>query len=141
MYRNIEALVDDEFVQTLEEVDSRSRSKDVTGAVELMEQLLERCLEESPVIPDWVCGRLASLYRTQKRFRDEVALIERFQASQTTPDCTRLNARLMKARACAERMKDSDSVMLESVRALRLVSKSRSIATASSEAKMASPAL
>ena len=55
-------------------------------------------------MPGWICGRLASIYRTLKRYDDEVMLLERYRESQTTEEArTRFDARLSKARAIADR--------------------------------------
>jgi hypothetical protein len=73
-------------------------------AAHLLEAALEVCAAESPELPGWLCGRLASLYRSLKRYDDEVRLLVRFRDSQRSEDARgRFDARLSKARALAER--------------------------------------
>jgi hypothetical protein len=73
----------------------------------------------SPVLPGWLCGRLAALYRTQSRYDDEVRLLERYRESQASEDSrTRYDARLSKARAIAHKKRRSDSTALSSIRSI-----------------------
>ena len=87
-------------------------------AVQLLETAVEMCTATSPEIPEWLCGRLAALYRTLKRFDDEVRLLERYRDShQQSQDAgTRFDARLSKARAIADRHRRSDTRSLTSVK-------------------------
>ena len=71
-------------------------------------------------MPGWICGRLASIYRTLKRYDDEVELLERYRESQTSEEArTRFDARLSKARAVAERKRRPVTGALETVRQVR----------------------
>ena len=71
-------------------------------------------------MPGWVCGRLASIYRTLKRYDDEVELLERYRESQTSEEArTRFDARLSKARAIADRKRRPVTGALETVREVR----------------------
>ena len=71
-------------------------------------------------MPGWVCGRLASIYRTLKRYDDEVELLERYRESQTSEDArTRFDARLSKARAIADRKRRPVTGAVETVREVR----------------------
>lgn len=87
-------------------------------AVHLLERTLEICVASSPEIPGWLCGRLASLYRTLKRYDDEVRLLERYRDSHQLSDeaHSRFDARLSKARAIADRNSRQDTRVLASVR-------------------------
>jgi hypothetical protein len=86
-------------------------------AVQLLETVLDMCAASSPEIPEWLCGRLAALYRTLKRVDDEVRLLERYRDShQQSHDAgTRFDARLSKARAIADRQRRTDTRALTSV--------------------------
>ena len=73
-----------------------------------------------PELPGWVCGRLASIYRTLKRYDDEVLLLERYRESQTSEEArTRFDARLSKARAIADRKRRPETGALATVRQVR----------------------
>ena len=101
------------------QAESRRRGGDPATAIRLLEDALEASLLITPVLPGWLCGRLAALYRTVGRHDDEVLLLERFRDSQEVEEArTRYNARLSKARTIAERKRRSDSGALDSVRAL-----------------------
>jgi hypothetical protein len=86
-------------------------------AVQLLETAVELCTATAPEIPGWLCGRLAALYRTLKRYDDEVRLLERYRDShhQSHDTGTRFDARLSKARALADRQRHSDTRSLTSV--------------------------
>ena len=101
------------------QAESRRRGGDPGTAIQLLEDALEASLQVTPVLPGWLCGRLAALYRTIGRHDDEVLLLERYRDSQEVDEArTRYNARLSKARTIAERKRRSDSGALDSVRAL-----------------------
>ncbi len=93
------------------------REGDLPGAVRLLEVTLEECASALPQLPGWLCGRLASLYRSQHRYDDEVRLLERYRESQTSDEARgRFDARLSKARAIAERKRKTPTRALSSVR-------------------------
>jgi tetratricopeptide (TPR) repeat protein len=93
------------------------RAGDPEEAVRLLERSLEDCSRTAPELPGWLCGRLAALYRSLKRYDDEVRLLERYRDSQFSEDArTRFDARLSKARAIAERKRRTDTRALSSVR-------------------------
>ena len=101
------------------QAESRRRGGDPETAIGLLEDALEASLLVTTVLPGWLCGRLAALYRTIGRHDDEVLLLERYRDSQEVDEArTRYNARLSKARTIAERKRRSDSGALDSVRAL-----------------------
>lgn len=101
------------------QAESRRRGGDPETAIQLLEDALEASLLITPVLPGWLCGRLAALYRTIGRHDDEVLLLERYRDSQELDEArTRYNARLSKARTIAERKRRPDSGALDSVRAL-----------------------
>ena len=95
------------------------RHGDLPGATRLLEAALAASAEVSPVLPGWLCGRLAALYRTQARYDDEVHLLERYRESQSSDESrTRYDARLSKAQAIAHKKRRSDSTALNSIRDL-----------------------
>jgi len=95
-------------------------------AAQLLEEALEASVRTRPEMPGWICGRLASIYRSLKRYDDEVMLLERYRESQTTEEArTRFDARLSKARAIAERKRRPVTGALETVRQVRRRSKER----------------
>ncbi|MEO8560593.1 MAG: hypothetical protein ABI601_00865 [bacterium] len=86
-------------------------------AAQLLESALEVCVATTPELPGWLCGRLASIYRTLKRHDDEVRLLMRYRDSQTSEEArARFDARLSKAHAIAARSSRSETRMLASVR-------------------------
>jgi hypothetical protein len=95
------------------------RHGDLPSATRLLEAALAASEEVSPVLPGWLCGRLAALYRTQCRYDDEVRLLERYRESQASEDSrTRYDARLSKARAIAHKKRRSESTALSSIRGI-----------------------
>jgi hypothetical protein len=97
--------------------EAAQRHGDLPSATRLLEAALAASEEVSPILPGWLCGRLASLYRTQCRYDDEVHLLERYRESQVSEDArTRYDARLSKARAIAHKKRRSDSTALSSIR-------------------------
>lgn len=96
------------------------RGGDRPDAVLLFEAALRNSLAVNPVMPVFLCGRLATLYRALMRYDDEVALLELFRETQVAETVRlRFDARLSKARALAERYRTRDSSALASVRAVR----------------------
>jgi hypothetical protein len=99
--------------------EAAQRHGDLPSATRLLEAALAASEAVSPVLPGWLCGRLAALYRTQARYDDEVHLLERYRESQASEDSrTRYDARLSKARAIAHKKRRTDSTALDSIRAL-----------------------
>jgi hypothetical protein len=95
------------------------RHGDLPSATRLLEAALVASAEVSPVLPGWLCGRLAALYRTQRRYDDEVHLLERYRESQASEESrTRYDARLSKAQAIAHKKRRSGSTALDSIRDL-----------------------
>jgi hypothetical protein len=108
------------------EAEARQRGGDAAMAAQLLEEALEASILTRPEMPGWICGRLASIYRSLKRYDDEVMLLERYRESQTTEEArTRFDARLSKARAIAERKRRPVTGALETVRQVRRRSKER----------------
>jgi hypothetical protein len=92
---------------------------DLPTATRLLEAALESSLEINSVIPGWLCGRLAAMYRTLGRYDDEVHLLERYRETQASEEArTRYDARLSKAKAIAHKKRRSDSTALSSIRGL-----------------------
>jgi hypothetical protein len=95
-------------------------------AAQLLEEALAASVRVRPEMPGWICGRLASIYRTLKRYDDEVMLLERYRESQSSEEArTRFDARLSKARAIAERKRRPVTGALETVRQVRRRAKER----------------
>ena len=93
------------------------RAGDPAEAVRMLEATLDACAQTSPNLPGWLCGRLAALYRSLKRYDDEVLMLERYRESQSSEDArSRFDARLSKAQAIAERKRRTDTRALSSVR-------------------------
>lgn len=95
------------------------RHGDLPSATRLLEAALVASADVNRVLPGWLCGRLAALYRSQGRYDDEVHLLERYRESQVSDDCrTRYDARLSKASAIAHKRRRSDSTALSSIRGI-----------------------
>ena len=99
------------------QAETRRRGGDPDTAVQLLEEALDASARLDEVLPGWLCGRLAALYRTLERYDDEVALLERYRDSQVTEEArVRYDARLSKACTIAERKRRRDSGAAASVR-------------------------
>lgn len=93
---------------------------DYEGALREYELALGEALRSNPVVPGFLCGRLAALYRRLERYDDEVQLLELYQASQVSEKArTRFDARLSKARAIAAKQAKRDSGALASIRDIK----------------------
>lgn len=119
-YRSLSSHLSGTAAQHAREAELCQRDGDSETAARLLEEALEASALARPELPGWVCGRLASIYRTLKRYDDEVRLLERFRESQSSEEArTRFDARLSKARAVAERKRRPDTGALETVRQVR----------------------
>ena len=99
------------------DAEATQRNGDLPTATRMFEAALDASLEASPILPGWLCGRLAALYRTLQRYDDEVRLLERYRESQTSEKArTRYDARLSKARALAHKRRRSESTALTSIK-------------------------
>jgi hypothetical protein len=125
-YRSLSSQISGAAAEHAREAEAQQRGGDAEGAARLLEEALEASLGVRPELPGWICGRLASIYRTLKRYDDEVALLERYRDSQTSEDArNRFDARLSKARAIADRKRRSDTGALVTVRQVRVRSSLR----------------
>src|SRR4051812_46878671 len=125
-YRSLSAHLSGRAADHAREAELSQRHGDPETAARLLEEALQASLRTRPEMPGWVCGRLASIYRTLKRYDDEVELLERYRESQTTEEArTRFDARLSKARAIADRKRRPVTGALETVRQVRRRSKER----------------
>jgi hypothetical protein len=125
-YRSLSTHLSGTAADSAREAEEQQRSGDVVAAARLLEEALESSARVRPEIPGWLCGRLASIYRTLKRYDDEVELLERYRESQTSEDArTRFDARLSKARAIADRKRRPETGALATVRQVRDRSKGR----------------
>lgn len=119
-YRSLSAHLAGTAAEHAREAELRQRGGDPESAARLLEEALEASLRVRPEMPGWVCGRLASIYRTLKRYDDEVELLERYRESQSSEEArTRFDARLSKARAIADRKRRPSTGALETVRQVR----------------------
>lgn len=119
-YRSLSSQISGRAADHAREAEDRQRHGDPEAAATLLEEALEASVRVRPELPGWVCGRLASIYRTLKRYDDEVLLLERYRESQTSEDArTRFDARLSKARAIADRKRRPETGALATVRQVR----------------------
>ena len=119
-YRSLSASMSGRAADHAREAELKQRHGDPETAARLLEEALEATLRTRPEMPGWLCGRLASIYRTLKRYDDEVELLERYRESQTSEEArTRFDARLSKARAIADRKRRPVTGALETVRQVR----------------------
>jgi len=119
-YRSLSATMSGRAADHAREAELSQRHGDPETAARLLEEALEATLRTRPEMPGWLCGRLASIYRTLKRYDDEVELLERYRESQTSEEArTRFDARLSKARAIADRKRRPVTGALETVRQVR----------------------
>ena len=119
-YRSLSSHLAGRAAEHAREAELRQRGGDPESAARLLEEALEARLRLRPEMPGWVCGRLASIYRTLKRYDDEVELLERYRESQSSEEArARFDARLSKARAIAERKRRLSTGALETVRQVR----------------------
>jgi hypothetical protein len=119
-YRSLSAHLSGTAAEHAREAELSQRHGDPETAARLLEEALEASLRSRPEMPGWVCGRLASIYRTLKRYDDEVELLERYRESQTSEEArTRFDARLSKARAIADRKRRPVTGARETVRQVR----------------------
>jgi hypothetical protein len=125
-YRSLSANLSGTAAEHAREAELHQRDGDPEIAAHLLEEALEASLSVRPEMPGWICGRLASIYRTLKRYDDEVELLERYRESQTAEEArTRFDARLSKARAIADRKRRPLTGALETVRQVRYRSSQR----------------
>lgn len=125
-YRSLSSHLSGAAAEHAREAEEQQRGGDVAAAARLLEEAMESSLLVRPEIPGWLCGRLASLYRTLKRYDDEVELLERYRESQSSEEArTRFDARLSKARAIADRKRRTNTGALASVRQVRDRSRGR----------------
>jgi hypothetical protein len=119
-YRSLSAHLSGRAAEHAREAELSQRHGDPQTAARLLEEALEASLRTRSEMPGWICGRLASIYRTLKRYDDEVELLERYRESQTSEEArTRFDARLSKARAIADRKRRPETGALATVRQVR----------------------
>ena len=139
-YRALSTHVTGAAADSAREAESLRRDGDPHTAAILLEEALEASAAVSAELPGWLCGRLAALYRTLGRHDDEVMLLERYRASQTSDDArSRYDARLSKARTIAERKRRHESGAVTSVRKVLGSSRRRSAAARAADEPTAAP--
>ena len=125
-YRTLSARLNGSAAEKVREAEGHQLSGDLASAACVLEAGLAQATEDDGEIPAWICGRLASIYRSLQRYDDEVALLERYCESQVSEDArARYGARLSKARAIADRQRKTDTGALRTVREVRTRSKGR----------------
>src|SRR5215217_5962971 len=140
-YRSLSAQLSGTAAEHAREAELRQRGGDPDTAARLLEEALDASIRVRPEMPGWICGRLASIYRTLKRYDDEVELLERYRASQSSEEArTRFDARLSKARAIADRKRRPMTGALETVRQVRHRSSQRRRTPSRSSAAIGAPA-
>ena len=82
-YRSLSTHLSGTAADHAREAEIRQRGGDAEMAAQLLEEALEASVRARPEMPGWICGRLASIYRSLKRYDDEVMLLERYRESQT----------------------------------------------------------
>jgi hypothetical protein len=107
-------------------------------AIEVYERALAAAMLEDEVMPGFLCGRLALLYRRMGQHAEEVDLLERYQQSQTSEqERIRHDARLSKARALLQKSSRSNECgALASIRGVRPSSYSRRTKTKERRAEL-----
>src|SRR6476646_6207808 len=141
-YRSLSTHLSGTAADHAREAEAHQRGGDAAMAAQLLEEALEASVRTRPEMPGWICGRLASIYRSLKRYDDEVMLLERYRETQTTEEArTRFDARLSKARAIAERQRRPVTGALETVRQVRRRSKERRRGPPRAAARVPRPAL
>ena len=87
--------------------------------------------DEGSELPNWLCGRLAAVYRALGRYADEVMLLERFRESQASDAARRrYDARLSKARVLAARARPGSQALASVRRAMDRPSRNQRSAAA-----------
>ena len=120
-YHSLPDDLDDASVDAIHDAERLVTDGDHQGARAILERLLERALESTYVIPDWICGRLATVYRKLELYEDELDLLERYKSAHTDGFAlTRFDSRISKARALVARMLPAESGALASVRVVRM---------------------
>src|SRR5829696_6147441 len=141
-YRSLSAQLSGTAAEHAREAELRQRGGDPDTAARLLEEALDASLRVRPEMPGWICGRLASIYRTLKRYDDEVDLLERYRESQTSEEArTRFDARLSKARAIADRKRRPETGALATVRQVRTRSSLRRRTPASTRVVIEAPSV
>jgi hypothetical protein len=119
-YRTLSSQLDGSAAEHAREAELRQRGGDTEAAARMLENALEASLLVHPEMPGWLCGRLASVYRSLKRYDDEVMLLERYRETQRSEEArTRFDARLSKARAIAERKRRPQMGALDTIKQVR----------------------
>jgi hypothetical protein len=134
-YRSLSSHISGAAAEHAREAEAQQRGGDAEAAARLLEEALEASQRVRPELPGWVCGRLASLYRSLKRYDDEVALLERYRDSQSSDEArNRFDARISKARAIADRKRRSETGAVATVREVRVRASQRRRTPSSSAA-------
>ena len=97
-YRSLSAHLSGTAADHAREAELSQRGGDAEAA-QLLEEALEASVRARPEMPGWICGRLASIYRSLKRYDDEVGCSSGIANRRRSEEArTRFDARLSKAR-------------------------------------------
>ena len=125
-YRALPARLSGSVANHVRQAELQRQDGDLASAARMLEQALEQAIRDDGEMPAWICGRLAAVYRSLRRYAEEVELLERYCESQVTEEASaRFRARLSKARAIAERRRRPETGALRTVREVQTRSRSR----------------
>jgi hypothetical protein len=99
-----------------EEIEAAAVADELRRAGRWMEAIAHllsvvRELEQTGRTPAWPYGKLAVLYREQRRYDDEIEIMERYRALRPNDPLGRFNARISKARALASRLERTSQAL------------------------------
>ena len=125
-YRTLPSRLSGFAAEHVRQAELHQQEGDLTSAAMLLENALDQATDDAGQMPAWICGRLASVYRSLGRYEEEVSLLERYCDSEISEEAgSRYRARLSKARAIAERRRKTETGALRTVRAVRTRSRGR----------------
>jgi hypothetical protein len=125
-YRTLPSRLSGSAAEHVRLAESHQQAGDLPSAMLLLEYALDQATNDAGVMPTWICGRLATVYRSLRRYEDEVRLLERYCESEVSEEASsRYRARLSKARAIAERRRKAETGALRTVREVRTRSRGR----------------
>lgn len=125
-YRALPSRVSGPAADQVRQAELYQRAGNLQAAAELLEQTLDELTADVGAMPGWICGRLAAVYRAQRRYDDEVALLERYAETQVSEDArARFRGRLSKARAIADRQCRKETGDIQTIRQVKARAKTR----------------
>ena len=125
-YRTLPSRLSGSAAEHVRQAELHQLDGDLSSAVLLLEHALDQATTDAGEMPTWICGRLATVYRSLGRYEEEVRLLERYCDSELCEEGgSRYRARLSKARAIAERRRKADTGALRTVHEVRMRSRGR----------------